>query len=281
MGRVRINYPPSRPFSHLFGECVPMKRLLILALCASAGSAAVAQDKLVTIKGQVKFNGDKAPPAKVVDVTTDKAVCCKDGDLADTQQIVDEKSLGVKNVDVWLRPDTTDRKDTFPLDKIPAALKTAKPKEWVVDQPKCQFEPRVFAAREGDTLVFKNSASIPHNTNYSSDIESSNVNIPAASELKLKNPLKAQSTPITFKCDVHPWMAGRLRVFDHPYFATTDKDGKFEIKDVPEGKWRIVYWHEDGFHKGREGAIGFPIEASAAKPTLELEPLKLELPKPN
>jgi plastocyanin len=257
-----------------------MNRLLLVALFASAGTAA-AQDKLVTLKGQVKFNGDKAPEVKIVDVMTDKAVCCKDGPLGDTQVLVDPKSLGVQNVIVWLRPDTTDRKDTFPLDKIPAKLKDAKPVAHVVDQPKCQFEPRVLAARAGDTVVFKNSATIPHNTNYSSDAESFNVNIPAASEKKLDKPLVAQTTPVTFKCDVHPWMAGRLRVFDHPYFATTDKDGKFEIKDVPEGKWRIVYWHEGGFHKGRDGAIGFPIEASAAKPTLELEPIKLELPKAN
>ena len=257
-----------------------MNRLLSVALFLAAGTAA-AQDKLVTLKGQVKFNGDKAPEIKVVDVMTDKAVCCKDGPLGDTQQIVDEKSLGVKNVIVWLRPDTTDRKDTFPLDTVPAKLKEAKPVAHVVDQPKCQFEPRVLAAREGDTVTFKNSASIPHNTNYGSDPESFNVNITAGSEVKLKAALKAQTTPVTFKCDVHPWMAGRMRVFDHPYFATTDKDGKFEIRDVPEGKWRIVYWHEGGFHKGRDGAIGFPVETTAAKPTLELEPIKFELPKAN
>lgn len=255
-----------------------MKKLSTLALLLAVGTAA-AQDKLVTIKGQVLFNGDKAPPVKIVDVTTDKAVCCKEGDLADTQQVVDPKSLGVKNVVVWLRADSDNRRENFPQDKIPAMLKDAKPVARVVDQPRCQFEPRVFAARAGDTLVFKNSATIPHNTNYSSDIESFNVNIPPASEKKLEKPLAAQNTPVTFKCDVHPWMAGRLRVFDHPYFAVTDKDGKFEIKGVPEGKWRLVYWHEGGFHKGREGATGFPVEAAAAKPTLELAPIKLELPK--
>ena len=255
-----------------------MIRLLAVALFVSAGTAA-AQDKLVTIKGQVKFNGDTAPPVPVVNVTTDKLVCCKDGDLADTMQIVDPKSLGVKNVVVWLRADTDNRREDFPQDKIPAKLKEAKSVAHVVDQPKCQFEPRVLAARAGDTLVFKNSATIPHNTNYSSDGESFNVNIPAGAEKKLDKPLASQSTPVTFKCDVHPWMAGRLRVFDHPYFATTDKDGNFEIKDVPEGKWRIVYWHEGGYHKGRDGAAGFPVEVSAAKPTLELPAIKLELPK--
>ena len=66
-------------------------------------------------------------------------------------------------------------------------------------------------------------------------------------------------------------------MFDHPYFAITDADGKFEIKDAPAGKWRVVYWHEDGFHKGREGVIGETIEVKG--PTLELKPLDFEFPK--
>jgi len=220
-----------------------MYHLLAVALFLAAGTAA-AQDKLVTLKGQVKFNGDKAPEIKVVDVMTDKAVCCKEGPLPDTQQIVDEKSLGVKNVIVWLRPDTTDRKDTFPLDKVPAKLKDIKAVDRAVDQPKCQFEPRVFAAREGDTLVFKNSATIPHNTNYSSDIESFNVNIPAGSEVKLKNSLKAQTTPVTIKCDVHPWMNAKLAVFAHPWFAVTGVDGKFALDGLPPGDYTLEAVHE-------------------------------------
>ena len=77
----------------------------------------------------------------------------------------------------------------------------------------------------------------------------------------MTEPLKAETPPIPFKCDIHPWMKGYVRVFDHPYFAVTDEDGKFEIKNAPAGKWRIVYWHENGFHKGREGAVGFPVRS--------------------
>jgi plastocyanin len=190
---------------------------------------------------------------------------------------VDPKSKGIKNVVVWLRPDTADRKDPFPADKIKPELQKPKATSHVIDQPKCQFEPRVLAARTGDTLEVKNSATIPHNVNYTSDVESLNILIPAGGSVKLKNPLAAQSTPIPFKCDIHGWMAGRVRVFDHPYFAITDKDGNFEIKDAPAGKWRLVIWHENGFHKGREGILGTPIEVGAG--TLEMKPIDFEFPK--
>ena len=44
---------------------------------------------------------------------------------------------------------------------------------------------------------------------------------------------------LKFKCDVHPWMFAWVSVFDSPYFAVSDKDGKFAIKNVPPGKYTI------------------------------------------
>jgi hypothetical protein len=38
-------------------------------------------------------------------------------------------------------------------------------------------------------------------------------------------------------------MFAYVSVFDHPYFAVTDKDGKFTIKNVPDGKYTIQAFH--------------------------------------
>ena len=46
------------------------------------------------------------------------------------------------------------------------------------------------------------------------------------------------------KCDVHGWMAAWIGVFDHPYFAMTDADGRFTIKGLPPGKYTLEVWHE-------------------------------------
>ena len=261
-----------------------MRRVLLVAflggLFTLAGGLATtrAQDakgEWTTIKGQVKLS--KAPGKVAVNVTTDKEFCQKDGAVVQ-EDIIVGKTGGVKNIIVWLRPDTENRKDVFPQDKIHPDLKATKPVNRVIDQPCCQFVPRVLAARTGDTLEIKNSAQVSHNINYSSDAESFNVNVPPGKSHKAQMPLTAQSTPIPFKCDVHPWMAGRIRVFDHPYYAVTDDDGKFEIKNAPAGDWRIVYWHENGFHKGRAGLLGEKVTVKG--PTLELPAIELELPKP-
>jgi len=249
---------------------------LLAAVAALTTSTAAAQDKWGGLKGQIILS--KPPEPRKVDVTTDKPHCESKGELKYEDIIVDSKTKGVKNVVVWLRPDTDDRKDPFPKDKIHPNLAKAAPKNHVIDQPCCQFVPRIIAARAGDTVEVKNSSPVPHNVNYNSDAESFNVTVPSMATHKPKQALEVQATPILFKCDIHSWMQGRIRVFDHPYFAVTKDDGTFEIKDAPAGKWRLVIWHEGGFHKGKEGVLGMPVEVTDGK-TTEVPAVDLQLPQ--
>ncbi len=55
----------------------------------------------------------------------------------------------------------------------------------------------------------------------------------------------------------------------------TDADGKFEIKNAPVGKYRIVYWHENGFKGGARVASASQIEIKA--PTTELKPVEFDV----
>ena len=48
---------------------------------------------------------------------------------------------------------------------------------------------------------------------------------------------------LKFQCDIHAWMFAYASVIDHPYFAVTDKEGKFTIKNVPDGKYTIQAFH--------------------------------------
>jgi len=41
-------------------------------------------------------------------------------------------------------------------------------------------------------------------------------------------------------------MSGYVVVVPTPYFAVTDKDGNFEIKNIPAGKYTLKTWSEDG-----------------------------------
>jgi hypothetical protein len=57
-------------------------------------------------------------------------------------------------------------------------------------------------------------------------------------------------------------MTAWVRVFNHPYFVVTDKDGNFEMKNAPAGEYNLVTWQEEvGWVKG--GKVGVPINIKA------------------
>jgi hypothetical protein len=259
-----------------------MRSLVFSALAAAAvlaatGLTSAADEKWVTIKGQVVFPADKALPKRApLNVTQDKDHCLSKGDILDESVVVNPKNKGVKNVVVFLRPDDTDPKSEFPKDKIHPDDAKRKPAEVAIDQPCCMFVNRVTVARVGDTLVVKNSAPVAHNFFWDSGNNGAhNVTVPKMEAWKMPEALKKEAPPIQYKCTIHGWMTGYVRIFDHPYYAVTDENGNFEIKNAPAGKYRIVYWHENGVRGGAKGRFGDQIEIKG--PTMEMKPTEFDV----
>ncbi len=118
----------------------------------------------------------------------------------------------------------------------------------VVDQRKMAFIPHVVAVQQGTTVDFLNSDPVGHNVYWPS----------ISGNKKLSHNLgtwpKGEKKPFRFNdlgtasllCNVHPEMSGYVVVVPTPYFAVTDKEGNFEIKNVPAGKYTLKTWSEDG-----------------------------------
>jgi plastocyanin len=130
-----------------------------------------------------------------------------------------------------------------------ADKKFEAPKEDVViDQRKMSFQPHVVAVQQGTTVDFLNSDPVGHNVYWPS----------VSGNKKLAHNLgtwpKGDKKPFQFNdvgtasllCNVHPEMSGYVVVTPTPYFAVTDKDGNFEIKNIPAGKYTLKTWSEDG-----------------------------------
>ena len=234
----------------------------------------------VTLRGRVVWPADlELPkPAPLAVAGPDRDACCRGRELLSDELQVEAATRGVRNVVVWLRPDDDEQSPTFPPRSVHPALRDDPPAQHALDQPDCRFEPRVIAARDGDTVRVKNSAPIRHNVNCAGCGLEYNLTLEANRDA-VKGPLRADPRPAAVRCDIHPWMRAWLRVFDHPYFAVTDKDGRFEIEKAPSGRWRLVYWHERGFHRGQDGRLGFPVHIPPASPTLALPPVELRLPE--
>lgn len=227
--------------------CTKMLALAAAGTLALVGAGAVRAEGWGTIKGQVVWDGDKAPERAPVNVTKDQAACEKNGKLLQDKLVVNPKNKGIRWCVVYLMDVNGFNKDI----PIHPKLKEIKNKTVELDQPCCQFEPHLVAMREGQTLIVKNSATIAHNVNIVGGARPPNVNqiVPPGGRFQVED-IKARPLPIIVKCDIHPWMSGRIAVLKHPYFVVTDADGKFEIKDAPAGDFRLVISHEEGWVLG-------------------------------
>jgi hypothetical protein len=257
-----------------------MRHLVSCVVCCAlfAASAAVANAQpaqWATVKGQVVFPKGKEIPKRAA-LNVNQKQCLANGPILDESILVNPKNRGVANVVVYLRPDNMNPKAEFAANEIHPADAKRKAEDVVIDQPCCMFVKRVTVARVGDTIVVKNPAAFAHNFFWdTANNGAHNVNVPVMGQWKMPKPLVKESAPIQYKCTIHPWMTGYVRVFDHPYFAVTDEDGKFEIRNAPVGKYRIVYWHENGLRGGAQGRFGEPIAIKG--PATQVDPVEFDV----
>jgi plastocyanin len=114
----------------------------------------------------------------------------------------------------------------------------------VIDQKDCRYHPHVFGMRVGQPLEIVNSDPTLHNIHALPKANTEFNTGQPIQGMKTNHTFDKPEIMIPFKCDVHGWMNAYAAVLDHPYFAVTDKDGKFELKTLPPGTYTIEAWHE-------------------------------------
>jgi plastocyanin len=121
---------------------------------------------------------------------------------------------------------------------------TFPPTAETMDQKQMQFIPHVLAVVAGSTVKFANSDPTPHNV-FSPDHEKYNLGTFPQGQSKEYVFSKCTTFPCVYTqlCRIHPEMEGFIVVLQNRYFAVSDRDGKFEIKDVPPGSYTVGVWH--------------------------------------
>jgi plastocyanin len=196
----------------------------ILTACQLAGAA--------DITGVITLKGTPPPEIPITPLKNDP-VCGKMYQTMPTTHFYVVGSKGeLADVVVYLKDVTG--KSTGPS-QPPAVL----------DQKGCLYTPQIMAVQTGQKIVVKNSDPCIHNVHCTPTVpgnpEHNDVQMAGGPDLTYSFPKPEMF--LRFKCDVHPWMFAWVSVFDSPYFAVTDKDGKFTIKDVPPGKYTLVAAH--------------------------------------
>ena len=56
--------------------------------------------------------------------------------------------------------------------------------------------------------------------------------------MKHTHTFSTKEVMVPFKCDVHKWMNAYVGVLDHPFYAVTAANGRFELKGLPPGTYQ-------------------------------------------
>lgn len=190
------------------------------AAAAASGSGKVA--------GVALFPTGDVPVMAPIEVKADVEFC---GDKVHHEnRIVNPANRGLKNVVV-----TVEGVQGGPPPELT---------ELTMANKGCVFVPHVAAMVKGAKLRVTNEDPVLHTTHpYAGNRTVFNLPVSPGAELKPR-PIRRPGV-IKVKCDVHDWMIGWVVVHDTQYFAVSDTDGKFEIPDVPAGKYTVKAWHED------------------------------------
>lgn len=123
----------------------------------------------------------------------------------------------------------------------------------------CKFSPFMSVIRDRQNITFQNHDSVIH------DIQTYAIednkrgerifdraalpNLTLTQEIKLPKGQKIVWT----QCGKHSFMQTWTYAVDNPYYAITGQDGRFTLKDLPPGRYRVTAWHP--FTKLREQTI--------------------------
>lgn len=198
-----------------------------------------------TVKGRVVVEGNP-PEAETVPVTTDVVVC---GDRAVVKRVEVSRDGGLRDAVVWIEgakgelPDSRDVRITI---------------------KNCRVIPRVSVGFVGGQFIIRNEDPILHTIQLKIGLEYKkwkntrpletgatiyNLALPKKG-MELRRPIKRfhryqeKTGYIYVRSNARPWMRGYVFIFDHPFAAKTDVEGRFTIEGVPEGKYKLKVWHE-------------------------------------
>jgi len=185
------------------------------------------------ISGTILFKGDV--PARTIDTSMDPACSPEGQPLLPTEQFV-VKDGKLANVFIYLK--------SGPRDAMIGGNVTAQPV--MMDQQHCQYVPHVIGVAAGGYVEFRNSDLTMHNL-HTTPTEVGNETIDISQGPRGEPKMKRFEKPelmISVRCNNHPWMNAFINVSATPYFAVSDADGHFDLRDLPPGDYVIGAVHE-------------------------------------
>lgn len=126
-----------------------------------------------------------------------------------------------------------------------ASGKKIEPPEFrpIIDQQNNAFIPRVVAIMTGATIDILNGDEELH-TVHTRTIKNQPFNLGTTYKQRISRTFDYPEI-IKLTCDIHKKSYAWIVVLDTPYFDITDRNGYFEICDIPPGTYKFQVWHEE------------------------------------
>lgn len=185
-----------------------------------------------TVTGKINFKGAKPAVSKIMMNADPKCVKMHSGKDVASEQVVVNANNTLQNVFIYVKKGLEGKKFPVPSDK-----KT-------IDQKGCMYSPHVLGIMAGQPIEISNDDPTLHNI-HALPKNSKQFNIAQPKQgMKMTQKFDKSEVMVKVKCEVHNWMAAYVGVLDHPFYAVSDNEGAFSIKNLPAGTYEIEAWHE-------------------------------------
>lgn len=181
-----------------------------------------------TVIGNVKYLGDLAVSGLNL---------YRQWELSDTSQASSEKLMvskinnGLRNAVVSIQGMGKGKKGVIP---------TIHP---IIDQQNNMFIPHVTAILAGTTIDILHGDEGMHNV-HARSVKNQPFNLGTTFKQRISKKFDYPEI-IKLTCDLHKKAYAWVVVLDNPYFDITDRNGYFEICDIPPGTYKFQVWHEE------------------------------------
>ncbi len=185
-----------------------------------------------SVTGKINFKGARPAGSKIMMSADPKCVKLHSGKDVTSEQVVFNANNTLKYVFVYVKKGLEGKK--FP---------TATDKK-IIDQKGCMYTPHMFGVMVNQPIEITNSDATLHNI-HALPKNSKQFNIAQPKQgMKTIQKFDKPEVMVKIKCEVHNWMASYVGVLDHPFYAVSDDQGNYTIKNLPAGEYEIEAWHE-------------------------------------